>query len=47
MLGLDGARAESAQLLARARQALARSGLGESATAMLMALAERIVHRDH
>ncbi len=47
LLGLDGARAESAQLLARARQALARSGLGESATAMLMALAERIVHRDH
>lgn len=47
LLGLDGARAESAQLLQRARQALVRSGLDESATAMLVALAERIVHRDH
>lgn len=47
LLGLDGARAESAQLLVRARQALVRSGLDESATAMLVALAERIVHRDH
>lgn len=47
LLGLDGARAESAQLLVRARQALVRSGLSESATAMLVALAERIVHRDH
>ena len=47
LLGLEGARAESAQLLVRARQALVRSGLSESATAMLVALAERIVHRDH
>lgn len=47
LLGLDGARAESAQLLARARQALVQSNLGDDATAMLTALAERIVHRDH
>ncbi|MGE5450658.1 MAG: polyprenyl synthetase family protein [Acidobacteriota bacterium] len=47
LLGLERAQAESAQLLTRARQALVRSELGENATAMLTALAERIVHRDH
>lgn len=47
LLGLERAQAESAQLLSRARQALVRSELGEDATAMLTALAERIVHRDH
>ncbi|MDE2594292.1 MAG: polyprenyl synthetase family protein [Burkholderiales bacterium] len=47
LLGLERAQAESAQLLSRARQALVRSELGEGATAMLAALAERIVHRDH
>ncbi len=47
LLGLERAQAESDQLLSRARQALVRSELGEDATAMLAALAERIVHRDH
>lgn len=47
LLGLEGARAESAELLDRALQALARSHLGQDATAKLAALAQRIVHRDY
>ena len=47
LLGLERAQAESDQLLSRARQALVESELGDDATAMLTALAERIVHRDH
>lgn len=47
LLGLDGAKAESMTLLARALNALQASGLSADATAMLAALAHRIVHRDH
>ncbi|MFN4265032.1 MAG: polyprenyl synthetase family protein [Aquabacterium sp.] len=47
LLGLDGAKAESNALLARALTALQASGLSTEATAMLAALADRIVHRDH
>jgi farnesyl diphosphate synthase len=47
LLGLEGARAEAAQLLTQALAALARSGLPVRATEALAALAERIVHRDH
>jgi farnesyl diphosphate synthase len=47
LLGLDGARAEAADLLRQALDALARSGLPVLGTRGLSALAERIVHRDH
>jgi farnesyl diphosphate synthase len=44
LLGLDGARAEAAQLLAQALAALERSGLSE--TGALRALASMVVERD-
>jgi len=47
LLGLQGARDEAAGLLQQSLAALSRSGLPAQATALLAALAERIVHRDH
>lgn len=47
LLGLEGAKAESCALLARALTALQATGLSTEATATLAALADRIVHRDH
>ncbi len=47
LLGLEGARQEAQGLLSLARDALACTGLSEQALGALLALAERIVHRDH
>jgi farnesyl diphosphate synthase len=47
LLGLDQARREVDLLLAQAQDALARSGLPADRVQALVALAERIVHRDH
>jgi len=47
LLGLDPARQEVDRLLAQAQDALSRSGLPTERTQALIALAERIVHRDH
>ena len=47
LLGLDGARREADALLDQALAALARSGLSPDAAGPLVALAHRIVHRDH
>ena len=47
LLGLDGARREVDALRAQADEALQRSGLTAEAAAPLVALADRIVHRDH
>ena len=47
LLGLQGAKAEAEALLQQAQAALLASGLGEAGRAPLVALAERIVHREH
>jgi farnesyl diphosphate synthase len=47
LLGLEGARAEAQTLLEQALSALQTSGLKASQLAPLVALAERIVHREH
>jgi len=47
LLGLDQARQEVDHLLRQAQDALAGSGLAPQRTQALVALAERIVHRDH
>jgi farnesyl diphosphate synthase len=47
LLGLDGARAEAQALLQQALGALQTSGLEPLQLASLVALAERIVHREH
>jgi farnesyl diphosphate synthase len=47
LLGLDGAQREADELLSRALNALAQSGLPDEGLAPLRALAERIVQRDH
>jgi farnesyl diphosphate synthase len=47
LLGLQGARAEAQTLLEQALSALQTSGLRASQLAPLVALAERIVHREH
>jgi farnesyl diphosphate synthase len=47
LLGLEGARAEAQALLDQAQSALQTSGLQTLQLAPLVALAERIVHREH
>ncbi|MES2089685.1 MAG: farnesyl diphosphate synthase [Pseudomonadota bacterium] len=47
LLGLDQARQEAQQLLTQALAALERSGLPPQRTQALVALAQRIVHRDY
>jgi farnesyl diphosphate synthase len=47
LLGLQGARAEAADLLDQALTALSDSGLAPARWAALASLAQRIVHRHH